>query len=64
MPRDTSLISDTEKHAGDLAAVISDCTVRGTCNTSSLHFCTAPASSTSCLFRSEDAAKFRSVEIA
>src|SRR5437667_11849147 len=47
-----------------MAAVISDWTLSGTSSTSCLHFCTAPASRTSCLFLSELAARFRSVEMA
>ena len=45
-------------------AVISLCTFIGTSNTSSLMLWTAPAFTIACLFFSELAARFRSVEIA
>lgn len=58
------VLSSSLRASTAMAAVISDWTLRGTSRTSCLHFCTAPASRTRRLFRSELAARFLSVDIA
>jgi len=56
--------SSSESASTAMAAVISLCTLSGTCRTSSTHLETAPACRTSSLFLSDEAARLRSVEMA